>query len=717
MTNELIADVALAHEHARPPDSPAPSPPSRSVGGPPARGRRTAGRGARAASSRARSTPGRVSVIVASCASVVSDARTACSAGRSTVLIIASAVRAPRIGRGLVARRGLEQRGRARARAVGRRASRAPRSPARGRPGRSTAASAGSAPPAVGAPTATSARERMVLGTSRTLRDDVIEEIPVRRRGPARQRPRARARWSVLSALDLVPGPRQKIRRRTSTGGSPTATRAASCARGEPVRMTVTRRRPAPVDRPGRWRPPTGLRAASSSSELSSAAVGADVLRSSRARERPDRRGPDRWVRIAEERRHELRRHAIRDARRRLEACHAGRRRSRDASRARRSWPRVERQPDRPRARPRLPPRTPGDGSSTSVGKALLARRDGASPARPSNRRGQSPRSRIRVGEGRHERERGRRVASRAAGRPGPPSRTCSASPDRSAREQARRIAPPDARARRPCAIDGRDQRRARTPGRAPARFAASSSSTPDRIVPTWPGHAVVEREDLGSPLDRDDVVERAPGGVRDAALGDLLGEPECGRGRERERDEPQRRSRRGTRAAGRAAPAGRRTARRPGSRPASDTTNEVAVTAADRRPSAVASSASVGNVAGGGQQERIRDREHQDREQHVGDRDEAHQRRPDARCRSRAQVGDDRRAGRGRRHAGASWSRKPASTTAPSDAAGRPPATTSVSTPNEPGHRPGRQRPDEAAGDRRAGQQREEPLGLAGIE
>ena len=48
---------------------------------------------------------------------------------------------------------------------------------------------------------------------------------------------------------------------------------------------------------------------------------------------------------------------------------------------------------------------------------------------------------------------------------------------------------------------------------------------------------AVVEGHDLGAALGRDDVVEGAPGGVRDAALGHLLGEPEDrGRG-DRERD------------------------------------------------------------------------------------------------------------------------------------------------------------------------------------
>ena len=45
-------------------------------------------------------------------------------------------------------------------------------------------------------------------------------------------------------------------------------------------------------------------------------------------------------------------------------------------------------------------------------------------------------------------------------------------------------------------------------------------------------GDAVVEGQDLGPTLPRDDVVEGAPGGVRDAALGHLLGEPEYrGRG------------------------------------------------------------------------------------------------------------------------------------------------------------------------------------------
>ena len=141
---------------------------------------------------------------------------------------------------------------------------------------------------------------------------------------------------------------------------------------------------------------------------------------------------------------------------------------------------------------------------------------------------------------------------------------------------------------------------------------------------------AVVERQDLGPALGRDDVVERAPGGVRDAALGDLLGEPEERGGGEPESHQPQAEApdvderqdqRRPRDAEARIDPVGHERV---------DTTSDVAVTAADRRPRAVARLASVVNVCDADLHERIGHRGHEDREQDVRDRDEAHQRRAD---------------------------------------------------------------------------------------
>ena len=76
---------------------------------------------------------------------------------------------------------------------------------------------------------------------------------------------------------------------------------------------------------------------------------------------------------------------------------------------------------------------------------------------------------------------------------------------------------------------------------------------------------AVVEGQDLGATLPRDDVVERAPGGIRDAALGRPAGR--TGRSpRWRSRTRPATaRSRPGTRSAGGGRPRRPRTARRPG--------------------------------------------------------------------------------------------------------------------------------------------------------
>ena len=83
---------------------------------------------------------------------------------------------------------------------------------------------------------------------------------------------------------------------------------------------------------------------------------------------------------------------------------------------------------------------------------------------------------------------------------------------------------------------------------------------------PELVGHPVVERQDLGPPLGRDDVVERAPGGIRQATLGDLLGEPDDRRGGDREASPARARTQRGRRAAAGERRRRPRTSRRPGS-------------------------------------------------------------------------------------------------------------------------------------------------------
>ena len=126
----------------------------------------------------------------------------------------------------------------------------------------------------------------------------------------------------------------------------------------------------------------------------------------------------------------------------------------------------------------------------------------------------------------------------------------------------------------------------------------AASRSKPGQDRPDLARDAVVEGQDLGATLARDDVVERAPGGIRDAALGDLLGEPEDRRGRRSRTRRATARSRPGTRSAGAGRPPRPRTARRRRLASTSETTNEVAVVAADSRPRTVARSASERNVS-----------------------------------------------------------------------------------------------------------------------
>ena len=75
-----------------------------------------------------------------------------------------------------------------------------------------------------------------------------------------------------------------------------------------------------------------------------------------------------------------------------------------------------------------------------------------------------------------------------------------------------------------------------------------------------------------------------------------------------------------------------------------------------------------------GGQQERVGHREHQDREQDVGDRDEAHERRADDLVEADPQVGDDRPVAAARRRPGPSSSaRRPTIEQPDDDRAARP--------------------------------------------
>ena len=152
------------------------------------------------------------------------------------------------------------------------------------------------------------------------------------------------------------------------------------------------------------------------------------------------------------------------------------------------------------------------------------------------HRRGQSPRVRIRVGEGRHQCEAD--VGSVEGGRQTRASlEHLLGEPGSEGGEQAVRVQPPDAQH-----DDRGDDRRDQSEPEdrvEPAEVRREQEQHAGKHRPDLARHAVVEREDLCAPVRRDDVVERAPGGIRDAALGHLLGEPECGRGRERELNEP----------------------------------------------------------------------------------------------------------------------------------------------------------------------------------
>ncbi len=118
----------------------------------------------------------------------------------------------------------------------------------------------------------------------------------------------------------------------------------------------------------------------------------------------------------------------------------------------------------------------------------------------------------------------------------------------------------------------------------------------------------------------------------------------------------------------------------------------------------------------GRGEQERVRHREHQDREQDVGDRHEPHQRRPDDLVEARPQVVDDRPVAATRRDPDRRRPRD-ADDQHPDDDEQDRLEDDERRRADRAGDRPGQQRADEAARDGGAGAQREEPLRLARVE
>ena len=158
-------------------------------------------------------------------------------------------------------------------------------------------------------------------------------------------------------------------------------------------------------------------------------------------------------------------------------------------------------------------------------------------------------------------------------------------------------------------------------------------------------GDPVHERHRLGSMGRRQDVVGRAPGRVRDAALGHLLDDGERGCRRERERHDPQTETAQvdegqEQRRAGDAEPP---------IEPVGDPERHDERDAGDRRGDESEDPRQLGLVREGGprrEQVRERDREHQDREQHVCDRDEAEQRRLTDLVKTDTDIRHDRAAG-----------------------------------------------------------------------
>ena len=223
---------------------------------------------------------------------------------------------------------------------------------------------------------------------------------------------------------------------------------------------------------------------------------------------------------------------------------------------------------------------------------------------------------------------------------PGPPSRICSPRPLRSVRSSASAY-------RRRIAIDDRHACRRRHQAEPEdllrgEKARGQQQQDADQHGPDLPGDAVHERDRLGSMGRRQDVVERAPGRVRDAALGDLLDDRERRGGRERERDDPQ------------PEPAevdeGKEQGRRCDAESPVETVRQPERDherdPGDGRRDDPQDPRQLGLVRVGGPsgpEVGERDREHQDRQQDVGRRDESKERRASDLVEADAHIGRDR--------------------------------------------------------------------------
>ena len=153
------------------------------------------------------------------------------------------------------------------------------------------------------------------------------------------------------------------------------------------------------------------------------------------------------------------------------------------------------------------------------------------------------------------------------AASPGPPSRTCSPRPARSVRS---RLVPYRRRMPTTTIVHAIGRDRAQPEDLVARQHGAGrDQEQPREDRPDLAGNAVVEGEDLRAPLRGDDVVERAPGRIRQPALGDLLREPEERRRWSSRTRRSRSRTRRGRPAAGPGRHRRRRTGHRRGWRPA----------------------------------------------------------------------------------------------------------------------------------------------------
>ena len=226
--------------------------------------------------------------------------------------------------------------------------------------------------------------------------------------------------------------------------------------------------------------------------------------------------------------------------------------------------------------------------------------------------------------------------------------------------------------------------------------------------------HAIDEGQHLCPPIRGHGVEERAPGRVRHAALGHLLGESDERCRCERELHHPQ---------------------------PEADQVHDGQQDGPDRYPEPGVQAVGDGDrhdercrghrgrqQAQGGRhldirgerarrrhQERVEHRERQDREQDIGDRDERHQRRPPDMIEPRPQLLDD-----GPRRAASTARVEPTWQPGDEDRGDDEQARLDDDEGLDSGQsrqRSGPQGADEEARDRRSGQQREQALGLAGVE